>query len=340
MQLYFAPLEGITGYIYRGAHHQFYTGVDLYYAPFISPAQGCVMNPKEMRDVIPEHNAGVPLVPQILAKDAKFFIQAAKMLREFGYSEINLNAGCPSRTVVTKGKGAGFLQNTDALDRFLDTVMEELGGDISVKTRIGMREEEEFERLLAVYNRYPLKMLIIHPRTGQDFYEHEPRYRAVEYALRNSKNPICYNGDIFDEEAYKKLRERFPKLERVMLGRGMLQRPCLAEQLTKEEASVAGEGKDRADKEATLAEEGQEMEGKAAGREEIVRLRAFHDRLAADYTEYMSGDKNVLFKMKELWLYMLACIPEGERYRKDIKKVQKLSRYHDLMERMFTEALS
>lgn len=321
MQLYFAPLEGITGYIYRDAHHQFYTGVDLYYAPFISPAQGCVMNPKEMRDVIPEHNKGVPLVPQILAKDAKFFIQAAKKLREFGYSEINLNAGCPSRTVVTKGKGAGFLQNTDGLDRFLDTVMEELGGDISVKTRIGMQSEEEFEKLLAVYNRYPLKMLIIHPRTGQDFYEHEPRYRAVEYALRNSKNPICYNGDVFDEEAYKKLRERFPKLERVMLGRGMLQRPYLAEQMKRKEASVAG-GK------------------KMVNREEIVRLRAFHDRLVADYTEYMSGDKNVLFKMKELWLYMLAAIPEGERYRKDIKKVQKLSRYQDLMERMFTEALS
>ena len=321
MQLYFAPLEGITGYIYRGAHHQFYTGVDVYYTPFISPAQGCVMNPKEMRDVIPEHNAGVPLVPQILAKDAKFFIQAAKKLREFGYSEINLNAGCPSRTVVTKGKGAGFLQNTDGLDRFLDTVMEELGGDISVKTRIGMQSEEEFERLLDVYNRYPLKMLIIHPRTGQDFYEHEPRYRAVEYALRNSKNPICYNGDVFDEEAYKKLRERFPKLERVMLGRGMLQRPYLAEQMKKEEASVTG-GK------------------KMVNREEIVRLRTFHDRLVADYTEYMSGDKNVLFKMKELWLYMLASIPEGERYRKDIKKVQKLSHYQDLMEHMFTEALS
>lgn len=307
MQFYFAPLEGITGYIFRNAHHAFYDGIDKYYAPFLSPAQNCVMNPKERRDVLVENNKGIPLVPQILANNAGYFTEAEKALRAYGYKEVNLNLGCPSRTVVTKKKGAGFLAYPDELDRFLEQIFSHAEGGISVKTRIGMDEEEEFYDLLAIYNKYPIKELIIHPRTQKDYYKNAPHMHMVAYAMEHSANPVCYNGDILTVSDYENLIKEFEGLHAVMIGRGMLTNPALITQITKNTP---------ADKEV---------------------LRGFHDKLYQDYMQFMSGEKNVLYKMKEVWLYLLGSFACGEAYRKDMKKVQRLRDYENLVNKLFAE---
>ena len=171
MNIYLAPLEGITGWIYRGAVQKCFGGFDKYFIPFIKPNQMGRFSAREKKDILPEHNKGMHAVPQILTNCAEDFVQTAKKLEQYGYKEINLNVGCPSKTVVTKGRGAGFLAFPERLDLFLEEVFQNCPIDISVKTRIGTESGEEFPKLMDIYNKYPIKELIIHPRTQKDFYK-------------------------------------------------------------------------------------------------------------------------------------------------------------------------
>lgn len=314
MEVYFAPLEGITGYVYRNAFHSFYTGIDKYFIPFLSPNQNRALSPKEIRDVLPEHNRGMYAVPQILTNRAEYFLRAAKELKEeYGYQEVNLNLGCPSRTVVSKGKGAGFLENPEELDAFLEEVFEKAEIRVSVKTRIGMDSPEEFAPLLEVFNKYPLHELIVHPRLQKDYYRNVPNWNVFADAVQKSRNPLCYNGDIFTPEDYKKLKTEFPNTDRIMLGRGLLMNPELAEIIKADRGS------------GTKAEE----------KTDRKRLKAFHDRLYRDYGQAMSGDKNVLFKMKEFWSYAEKLFPGEEKILKKIKKATRLCDYEQAVRMLF-----
>ena len=144
-----------------------------------------------------------------------------------GYNEINLNLGCPSKTVVSKGKGSGFLAYTDELDVFLDTIFSKATFDISIKTRVGRDSAEEFPNLLDIFNKYPIKELIIHPRIQSDYYNNHPNWSAYELAYTKSTNSICYNGDINTPDMFKRFVAQFPNSESVMIGRGILQNPGL-----------------------------------------------------------------------------------------------------------------
>lgn len=312
MEIYFAPLEGITGYIYRNAFHGFFTGIDKYFTPFLSPNQNRALNPKEIRDVLPENNRGMYVVPQILTNRAEYFLRAAEELEErYGYGEVNINLGCPSRTVVTKGKGAGFLAKPVELDAFFEEIFGKVKSKVSVKARIGVDEPKEFRHLMEIFNKYPLYELIIHPRVQKDYYNNTPDWEAFGEAVGTSRNSLCYNGDIFTLEDYRRLKARFPEIKKLMLGRGLLMNPMLAEMIKAEEAGEAKAGDIVTDKK---------------------RLRGFHDRLYADYKAAMSGDKNVLFKMKEFWVYAGNLFPEEEKLLKGIKKSTRLWEYDRAVE--------
>lgn len=327
MNYYFAPLEGITGYIYRNAHHEFFPGMDKYFTPFLSPNQHHAVNPKEAGDIFPENNKGLYIVPQIMTKHADYFVRAAAELKEqYGYEEVNLNLGCPSRTVVSKGRGAGFLAKPEELDEFLQEVFEKTKSRVSIKTRLGMESPEEFYRLLEIYNKYPLHELIIHPRVQQDYYNNTPNWEMFGEAAKQSRNPLCYNGDIYTVEDYERLCEAFPKVERVMLGRGLLKNPALVQCLQKCDASK------------------EQIESKLAKSEttdcqlsDKQTIKAFHDKLYADYKEYLSGDKPLLFKMKEVWVYMIDLFPNHDKYWKKIKKASRLCDYEEAVRGMFSE---
>lgn len=305
MNLYFAPLEGLTGYVYRNAHHAFFGSMDKYFSPFIVPNQTGKLRSKELRDILPENNQGMLLVPQLLTNNARDFIQSAGFLKQLGYQEINLNLGCPSATVVSKNKGAGFLAKREALDAFLEEIFSSSVLDISIKTRIGKQLPEEFYELIEIYNKYPMKELIIHPRTRDDFYNNLPNRKVFADALKLSKNTVCYNGDIRSVSDYQALTQEFPALDRVMLGRGLLAYPGLADEI---------------------------KGGKKTDRE---TWKAFHDRLYGDYKEVLSGDRNVLFKMKELWQYMLPMLTEDQGYMKKIKKAERLYDYEQAVYGLF-----
>ncbi len=306
MNLYFAPLEGIGGYIYRNAQADYFEKADKYFSPFLAPNQNRSISPKEYKDIAPEHNEGITLVPQIMANNAEIFLKAAQELEQLGYKEINLNLGCPSRTVVTKYRGAGFLAKPDALEQFLEEVYSKLNIRLSLKTRLGMEDEEEFEHLLDIYNKFPVSELIIHPRVQTDYYKNTPRMESFLNALAKSKNPVVYNGDIFNKEKYQQVMKQVD-VSGVMLGRGVLANPALF--------------------------------GEIRGTEKLSkdRLWEFHERLLTDYTQEMSGERNVLFKMKELWFYLAWSFTNTEKYEKKIRKAQHLSDYRLVVKQLFSE---
>ena len=307
MKFYLAPMEGLTTYIYRTAYHRYFHPMDKYFTPFIVPHINKDFNSREKNEILPEHNRGQNLIPQILTNNADDFLRTAQSLRKFGYEEINLNLGCPSKTVVSKGRGSGFLAKTQELDQFLDRVFSGTDMRISVKTRIGKDNPEEFDELIKIYNKYPLTELIVHPRTQQDFYKNMPNLEIFSNAVELCACPLCYNGNIFTKKDYENFTGHFPAVKALMAGRGILSNPGLLNDIV--------------DKTPV----------------DFNTVRAFHDELYVNYQGIFSGDRNVLFKMKELWTYMIQLFPESEKYAKKIRKSERLWQYEQAVSDLFSQ---
>lgn len=304
MKYYLAPVQGLTGYIYRSAYHELFRPMDKYFSPFLCPTSHPDAANREFRDVLPERNA-LPLVPQLLTNHAERFCSTARLLQEMGYDEINLNLGCPSGTVVSKHRGAGLLAYPEELDRLLDGIFSAFDGTVSVKTRLGMTHPEEFFPLLEIYNHYPISELIIHPRVRADFYKNTPKLDVFREALSLCRHPVCYNGDLFTAAQVRAFCAEFPQVDAIMLGRGVLANPFLLGELE------AGDIPDR------------------------VRLRAFHDRLYRDYQAVLSGDKPLLCKMNELWTYLIHSFTDADKCAKRIRKAKRLSDYESAVDALF-----
>ncbi len=225
MKFYLAPLEGITGYIYRSTYYKYFGEIDKYFTPFISPNKKKICRTREKNDILPENNVGMYVVPQILTNHAEAFLNTVHYLQDYGYEEVNLNLGCPVGTVVSKGKGAGFLAYPDELRTFFDEIFCHVEIKISVKTRIGMSHADEFALLLDIFNEFPLHELIIHPRTREDSYKHIPNRESFAYGYERSRAGVCYNGDLYTKGDFELLVNQFPQLEKVMFGRGILRCP-------------------------------------------------------------------------------------------------------------------
>ena len=317
MSVYFAPMEGITGRLFRNAFEEVFPHtVDKYFAPFIASGVTKGVAGKDLKELSPENNKGFFLVPQLLTNDPQDFANTAKTLQNLGYEEINLNLGCPSKTVVSKRRGAGMLTDTENLDAFLEEAFsfcEKNGIRLSLKTRLGMKEEEEFVRLLAIYDRYPARELIVHLRLCTDYYKLPLRPAWFDYAAKNSSLKLVYNGDITSRQEMDRIQQAYPKAD-VMIGRGFLMRPWMLEE------SVSG------------------TQGEVLSRENPEAFRKFwqlHDLLYQVYKEEMPGERAVLFKLKELWFYMAQSFDtvseergrQNKKAMKAIKKSQRLSDY-------------
>lgn len=307
MKFYLAPMEGITGHIYRNSYEKYFHNIDKYFTPFIVPNQSVSLKTKELKDLLPQNNKGLNIVPQILTNDEEGFILTANKLKQLGYEEINLNLGCPAGTVVSKKRGSGFLAYPEELDKFLDEIYKIDNMKISIKTRLGKERADEFYKLIEIYNKYPLEELIIHPRTREDFYGNTPNLEVFKDALKLSKHSICYNGDIFTLNSYNKIINEFPEVNKVMLGRGILANPGLIGEIKNNEFA----------------------------NKEIIKM--FHDEIFEKYTILLNEDKNAMYRMKELWGYMSHIFTNNKKYYKKIKKAQKAIDYKNAVNSLFIE---
>ncbi len=305
MNYYLAPMEGITGYVFRNALHEYFGPLDKYFTPFVSPTQNGCFTPKEYRDIMPENNRIPGVVPQILANNAGYFNETAHELFQMGYEEVNLNLGCPSGTVVSKKKGSGFLSVPWQLDAFLEQIYEKAEGKISIKTRLGLDDVEEFEGLLELFERYPVAELTIHPRVRAEYYKGAV-HRDVFYRVAGKcKLPLCYNGDLWTPEDVREVTEK-SGVQAVMFGRGLLKNPGIVRECYGEH------------------------------RAEPLRIQEFSDRIYEEYAQIM-GSHNAMFKMKELWLYLGQFFTKEERVLKPLKKAGTAEEMKNAVHRLILE---
>lgn len=300
-------MEGITGYVFRRVHAECFGAVEKYYTPFLpTPRVGSQFGGRAAKEVDPAHNRGLNVIPQLLTKNADEFVWSARMLADMGYKEVNLNLGCPSGTVVSKGKGSGFLRHPQELEAFLRDVCARSPLPVSVKTRLGMSDDSEYEAILDVYCRMPLAELIVHPRVQQDGYRGEPRWEPYGRTLERAPFPVAYNGNIFSVADFEALVDAYPATRHVMLGRGIVANPALARMI---------EG------------------GPALGIDELSR---FHDRLFRAYEDQIGG--NAVFRMKEWWSYAKDDFADPHKVIKAVRKTRSIADYEAAVERVFSTA--
>ncbi|MGI5932644.1 MAG: tRNA dihydrouridine synthase [Eubacterium sp.] len=314
MKYYAAPLEGITGYPFRNAVQKFFPGADRYFSPFLVANQTLTFKKKEQRDVAPANNRTLTLIPQILTNRPEQLVWAAEQLYDLGYPEINLNLGCPSGTVTARHKGSGMLEDPDGLDRFFAQVFELLRQKkekegkspvLSVKTRIGVREPAEADRLIAVYNRYPLAEVTVHPRVQKEMYQGKPHLEIFARFYADCVHPLVYNGDVNTVADCRQIEAQFPAVRAVMIGRGMVADPAVFRRLRGGEPMKPEE------------------------------LKQFLDCLMNDYAAEMSGDLQVMCKMKEIWGYLGSRFPDSGKYIRKIRKARTIAEYEGALGDLF-----
>lgn len=305
MKIYCAPMEGITGRFFRQAHKKWFGGVDKYYIPFLSPTHTHVFGNKEWQEVLPEYNKELHAIPQLLTKNADDFLWAAKELASIGYREVNLNLGCPSGTVVAKGKGSGFLSNIDELNIFLDQIYTSCPIAVSIKTRLGVNDPAEFSMLLDLFQRYPVHELIIHARVQKDFYKLPARRDIFASHLPKFTLSVCYNGDLSTDVQCREFCEQFPGVASVMLGRGLIGDPALARKAS----------------------------GGAPA--DIESLQGFHNELFESYCTAFQSSRNAMMRMKELWFYLIGLFDDSEKAGKALRKTTDRSAFEAQVNNIF-----
>ena len=306
MRYYFAPLEGVTDSIYRRAHHKYFGGIHRYYMPFISPTIHRTLTHKEDRELPLADSVPFAAVPQVLTKVPEDFLWAANVCADRGYTEVNLNVGCPSGTVVSKGKGSGMLRSPSELDAFLEAVFRKCPIDISVKTRLGLEDPKEFPAILEVYNRYPIRELTIHPRVRKGMYAEPIREEWFRYAWENSKNPLCYNGNLITKADCDAVAERYPNVEAVMLGRALIGDPGML----------------------------------APGGTTAKELKDFHGELLEDYIREFGSARNAIFRLKENWHFLYLRFEGSEKLWKRLRKTTDIDEFRAITNEMFTLPLA
>ena len=313
MNYYAAPMEGLTDRIWRQVHQKWFGAADAptrCYAPFLSPPENRVLIPKKMAELAPEANAGTVVIPQLLARDGELAAWMIGEVRKLGYTEVNLNFGCPSGTVTAKGKGAGMLRDPARLDAFLDAVFSAVEGPVSVKTRIGVQKPEEFAALLDIYNRYPICELTIHPRVMKQLYRGQADRAAFAAALPECRMPVCYNGDVTTPEELHALEAEFPQLSGIMVGRGLIADPALFRRA---------------------------RGGAPASREE---LRGYCDDLYHGYTEAFGAASCAVSRMKAHWFYLIHRFEGADPLEKPLRKAREGWEYETVVNRIFTRQLN
>ncbi|MBE7044256.1 MAG: tRNA-dihydrouridine synthase family protein [Ruminococcaceae bacterium] len=295
MKLYFAPMEGITTYYFRNAHAEMFGGCDQYFAPFLVPTENERISARTLRDILPERN-DIPVIPQVLCNDGKAFSEFIKKIKPLGFDTVNLNFGCPSGTVTKKYRGSGILRDLDLMDRFLYQIFSEHEDiNISIKTRTGFYSHAEFDEILKIYQKYPISELMIHPRIREEYYNGTPNMQSFDLAYQSIKSPLCYNGNVYTTQDFERIESRYPKLNSIMLGRGVIKNPALFREI---------------------------KGGKPLETQELISFSALIEKRCL---ELLGSEVYTLHRLKEMWLYMMQNFPEEKKILKAVKKANRIS---------------
>ncbi|MCP4116603.1 MAG: tRNA-dihydrouridine synthase family protein [Desulfobacteraceae bacterium] len=299
-KLILAPLQGFTDAAFRQVYPRHFTGFDEAMAPFISTMGEKRLKPSRIKDVLPENNPILPVVPQILGNVAEDFIFLTHHLADMGYTRVNWNLGCPHSKIAKKRRGSGLLCWPDHIDSFLEQVVGAIPCSLSVKVRLGRNRDDEIYDLLPVFDRYPLEEIIVHPRTGVQLYTGQADIDAFGRIAEKTRHSLVYNGDITEAEGFHRIAARFPMVDRFMIGRGVLADPFLP-------AAIKGEVRDRS--------------------EDLARIKRFHDDLFETYDSNFYGPSHIAGRMKGFWNYLAPSFKGGKKALKRIFKSKNREEY-------------
>ncbi len=306
-----APLQGFTDYVYRNAHASCFNGIITYFIPYISIKNDAFLK-KHERDILPENNALIPVVPQILIKDEREIIQVCEFLKSHQYKQVNINMGCPYPMVTNRGRGSGLPPFPERLDEILSKSLPNIGMEVSIKLRSGLADEHEIEKVIKVLNKYSLKEIIYHPRIAKQLYKGKVDIDLFEKIKPLSKNKLVYNGDINSVADYNKLKSRLPEFNTCMIGRGILKDPFLAEKISAGQEDIPGKKE---------------------------RLAVFHDKILSGYAKIYEGDGHLFTKMKQFWAYFSFSFANQHKVFKVVKKTNNMSKYHLVVRKIFDDFL-
>jgi len=309
-QLYLAPLRGFTDYIYRNTFAGHFDGFDGALAPFIPTVTADRFKPSHFKDVLPENNSTIPIVPQIISNQPDDFINLAVRLYDLGYTSVNWNLGCPFPMVAKKQRGSGLLPYPEKIDTFLDKTVSSIPNRLSIKTRLGRRKINDIFELMPIFNRYPLEEIIIHPRTGKQMYDGETDLDTFEQCLEQSVHRVVYNGDITDLKTFQDVFDRFEDIDGWMIGRGAVTNPFLP--------AIIKAGQDDIT-------------------HKVEKFRQFYEELFEQYRQRFSGPGHLLNRMKGFWTYFSKSFQNSRKIVKKVHRTQRMHRYMEIVDRFFAE---
>lgn len=300
MEIHFAPLQGYTDFEYRRIHARHCGGVDTYYTPFIRWEKGGIRE-KDIRDILPENNEGLHLVPQIICADTDEFNRLADAIQELGYGEMDLNMGCPAPMQTKLMRGSGILPYPTRVSALLREMERRPEVRFSAKMRLGLEGKEEWRELSGMLNSSCLKHLTVHPRIGKQMYKGEVDMDAFNEVYSSIHTLIIYNGDVTSMEQVSSLSERYPGLHGIMMGRGLLARPTLAQEC---------------------------LMGKEMPHEERMSiLMQMHEDMLGYCTRKYKVDSQILLHIHAFWEYQ-----ESQLERKTWKKIMKAGNMKNYLE--------
>jgi tRNA-dihydrouridine synthase B len=306
---YLAPIQGVTDALFRNLFHHHFGGFDAAIAPFINPQRHSSFKEKRLADVLPENNPGLPIIPQLLNTDAEDFLAMTDRLHDLGYTHINWNLGCPAPMVARKKRGSGILPYPEMIIALLEKILPRLKVRLSIKTRLGYHHSHEILALLPQLDVFPLQEIIIHARLGKQLYTGEVDLETFALCRQHSSHCLVYNGDIIDTATFQRLAERFPWVNRWMIGRGVLADPFLATSLQQKSCPM---------------------------HQRLEKLKKFHTDLYQGYRQRLSGPGHLLGRMKQLWLYLIASFPHKQKVLKKIKRAKTEQQYLQAIDELFS----
>jgi len=302
IKIYQAPLQGFTDFDFRRALAESFGGVDKYFIPYLSYGKGREIKKSQLREVFPENNESLPVVPQVLFSDQAELFDLITILVDHGYQEINLNLGCPYPMATNKGRGAAWLEKPEALNEILQQLYAKgFTAKFSVKMRAGMTNDQDAQAIFGILNQFPLEELIFHPRTASQMYDGKANPQLFADAISHVKHPLAYNGDVFSLTDLLELKKLLPEQNSWMIGRGLLINPALAAQL-----------------------KGEIFEPKALRK----KMREFHDQLLEAYSARLQGDGHIVMKMSQFWIYFSKSFENPHKAMKLVKKSSSLLKYN------------
>ena len=304
-----SPLQGFTDFRFRNAFHKYFGGIDTFYSPYIKLNGKLVVKGSYERDILPENNSTLEVIPQIITNDAEEFLFVAKYVQQFGYKELNWNLGCPYPMVAKCGMGSGLIKNTDQIENILKRVHNETDIIVSMKMRMGYENASEILDVFPILEQYPIKNIAIHARIGKQLYKGGVDLDSFQNCLDHTKHKIYYNGDITSVAKFNELQERFPSIEHWMIGRGLIADPFLPSMIKNNTTEYP--------------------------KNRLEIFEAFHDEIYQEYDAYLSGPTPIRMKMLGFWEYFSESFSNPQKTFKKIKKAGNSKNYEAAVKEIF-----